>query len=135
MLLVFLAFASCSPKKDPPPDDGVNDVKAACLIRTSWSNPTGITCTLCVASAPFAPCGCESEKDFGGACQQQGDARRSEPSCTPDLLDCRARCNDDCNCVDACYINAPKCKPLVAAEDGCVADVCARYCNGPDAGR
>jgi hypothetical protein len=133
LLLSLLPLASCSPKKDPP-DNGVNDVKAACVIRTSWSNPTGDKCSLCKSAAPIANCGCEAEKDFGGACQSQGDARRAEPTCTPDLLDCRAHCNDDCNCIDNCYANAPKCKPLVAAEDGCVADVCAKFCNSPDGG-
>jgi hypothetical protein len=133
--VALLGLVACSPKHDdPPPNNGVNDVKAACQIRTAWKTPTADKCALCVASAPLADCGCEATHPFAAMCVQQGDALRSEPSCTSDLQYCRAKCANDCACVDNCYANAPKCKPLVAAEDGCIADVCTAYCNGPDAG-
>lgn len=132
--LVCVLLAACSSDKEPPPNNGVDDVKGACQIRAAWKTPTADKCSLCVASAPLADCGCEATHPFAALCLKQSQARHAEPSCTPDLLDCRAKCDDDCTCIDNCYAKAPACKSLVAAEDGCIADVCTPYCNGPDAG-
>jgi len=124
----LVVLGACS--ADPPPRNGVNDVKAACELRAKWTRPTTERCVACVAAAPIQGCDCEDYRDFAGFCQDQGNARRAEGTCTEALDDCVRACKtSDCPCIEACYGNAATCKTLSAARDGCVVDVCSQYCN------
>lgn len=120
-------LAACG--KSEPTNDGVNDVRKACELRNAWKNARAEKCGLCQGAAPQPACGCESFKGFDGVCAEQGQARRAEPSCTYDLDSCVALCKDDCACIEGCYANAPECKRVSAARDGCVALECSRYCD------
>lgn len=134
--LVFALFA-CK-EDDPTPNNGVNDVRGACLIRASWTAPRAPNCATCKAVVVGEDCGCEALKEFAGRCGAQERAKREEPSCAPSLDDCVRACGTDCECADGCYGAAAACKPLAAAVDGCVADVCAQWCTAeagaPDGG-
>ena len=122
---------ACSPtKNDPPPDNGVNDVRKACEIRTTWTMRGVQRCSDCINAAPNVSCNCEEFKDFAALCLTQGDARRADPQCTADVDNCVNLCDKtNCDCIEGCYANAPSCKQHDAARDGCVADVCAQYCK------
>lgn len=124
------ACSSCAKKDTPEERKGVNDVKKACEVRSAWSNRTAPQCISCISAAPSPPCDCEQFRDFGGLCATQGEARRLEKSCTAQVDTCTRACPDkDCACIDACYAQAPACKSASAARDGCVAEVCTRYCQ------
>jgi hypothetical protein len=125
----FTFVLACSSESSPALDNGVNDVKGACLIRASWTAPLADRCEQCRAVASLEDCGCEALRDFGAKCVVQGRAKRAEPTCTPAIDDCVLACGTDCNCADACYANAPACKSAAAAEQGCIADVCSVYCT------
>jgi hypothetical protein len=125
LLAAALAVAACG----STPNNGVNDVRKACDIRAAWKNPSAEKCGLCQGAAQRPPCGCASFAGFDGVCAEQGDARRAEPSCSDAIENCVAKCLTDCACVEACYANAPACKTVSAARDGCVADKCSAYCN------
>jgi hypothetical protein len=120
---------ACGNKDDGPTNNGVDDVKAACQVRATWPNPSAEKCTSCVAVAALADCGCEATKGFGGVCVRQGDARYADKTCTTAIDDCVIACKGDCPCIDACYANAPSCKTVTAARDGCVAETCTKYCQ------
>ena len=122
---------ACSPtKNDPPPDNGVNDVRQACQIRNTWTMRGAQRCSDCINAAPNVSCNCEQFKDFAALCLTQGEARRADPQCTIDLDNCVNLCDKtNCDCIEGCYANAPSCKQHDAARDGCVADVCAQYCK------
>ena len=133
-VLVAVIFASvlagCPQDKADPPNNGVDDVKQACEIRAAWTKYTDRVCINCMSAAPSAACDCPDFKAFGGKCQAQNDTRRAQPQCTDAIANCARACpRTDCACVDACYANAPDCKTAEAAVDGCVADVCAQYCQ------
>lgn len=109
---------------------GVDDVRKAYEVRRSWKNPTSELCIRCQSAAPLADCGCEAFAGFGGKCVQRQDAMKSEPSCTSDLTVCVKTCSvTDCDCIDTCYAKAAACRTLAGARDGCVAEICATYCN------
>ena len=128
-ILLFALVGACSPKADPP-RNGVDDIRKACEIRTTWLNPTNQKCVNCQAAAPSPACDCELFKEFGGLCKSQDDARRAEPTCTDAMDQCTKHCPmNDCACVENCYAQAPTCKNLIAARDGCVVDVCTQYCK------
>ena len=122
--LLLVASCNCGPT-----NNGANDVRRACDLRAAWKNPNAEKCGLCQAAAPRPPCGCESFKGFDGVCAEQGDAFRAEASCTEAVVSCAANCLKDCGCVEGCYADAPACKRVAAARDGCVAESCAAYCN------
>jgi hypothetical protein len=126
--VVLAALSACA--STPPQNNGVNDVRKACELRAGWTNTSADKCGTCQAAAQRPACGCEGFKGFDGVCADQGAAFRAEPSCTDDVINCVARCvQTDCACVEGCYANAPACKRVAAARDGCVTDLCAKYCN------
>ena len=126
---LLAACSGCNKKDEPAQQNGVNDVKKSCEIRVSWKNRTERKCTDCIAAAPSPPCNCEQFKEFAGMCATQGEARRVEPSCTTALDDCTHQCKTgDCACVDSCYAQAEGCKRATAAREGCVTEVCSRFC-------
>ncbi len=125
---VALGLPACG-ASDPEPNNGVNDVLAACQIRATWANTSAEKCTHCMASAPTPACDCPLFAEFGGKCNAQSEARRSNPACTAPV-DCTYACaKNDCACIDGCFNAAAECKRLVAATDGCVTDVCSPYCK------
>lgn len=124
-----VSLLACDDDDDDGPNNGVDDVKAACEIRATWTAPTSNRCLSCMAVAPQAPCGCEAFEGFDGVCHAQGQAVRAEPSCTESITTCVRDCASDCACVDGCYAAAEACKKVNAALDGCVADACSAYCN------
>lgn len=126
-LTLATSLSAC--KGDDESSNGVNDVKLACQIRVSWKNRRSDDCANCQAAAPRPACGCEAFKGFDGKCEAQGSARTAEASCTTTIDSCTVNCADDCTCLDACYANAQRCRELSSARDGCVAELCAQYCN------
>jgi hypothetical protein len=83
-----------------------------------------------MAAAPAAACDCEQFKEFGALCELQEVERHADPSCTSALDDCTHVCpRTDCACLDGCYAQAASCKAKSGARDGCVTDVCAKYCQ------
>jgi hypothetical protein len=126
---VGLLVIACKKEDEEPTNNGVNDVRKACEIRAAWINPSAEKCGLCLAAAPRPACGCESFVGFDGACEKQGELRKNEPSCTEAVDRCAIDCKTDCPCVEACYANAAECKRRSAMRDGCVAEVCSKYCN------
>ena len=130
VVLFVGACSGCSKKGEAAPQNGVNDVKKSCEMRLAFANRTERKCIDCIAAAPSPPCNCEQFRDFGGMCASQGEARRVEPTCTQAVDDCTHQCKDkDCACVDNCYAQADACKRATAARDGCVTEVCTRYCQ------
>jgi hypothetical protein len=122
--------AGCSPKDSAAPNNGVDDVRKACEARATWKNKTATKCINCIAAAPSPKCACEEFVGFSGLCQDQGAAWRAEANCTDAVNQCPYKCADtDCACIEACYAQADACKRAAAAKDGCVADVCAQYCQ------
>jgi hypothetical protein len=132
-LLAALALTALAPacKEDEPATTlGVNDVRKACELRRSWTALDKDTCKNCRAAAPLADCGCEAFKDYAAKCVPPQDAVKSEASCTDQIQICVKTCQvTDCDCIDACYANAGACRRVSGGLDGCVADVCAPYCN------
>ncbi|MDB4936285.1 MAG: hypothetical protein JWP87_3257 [Labilithrix sp.] len=129
-LLALALTPACSSNDDPPPRNGVNDVKRACEIRASWTNKGNDRCINCQVAAQSPACDCEAFKDFASLCKGQDDARRAEPTCTAELDACTKACTQtDCACIDGCYAQSAKCKQVSAAKDGCIADVCTQYCQ------
>lgn len=127
----FGLVLGCSPtKSDPPPDNGVNDVRKACDIRNTWTNRGAQRCSDCIFTAPEPTCSCEQFKDFAALCLEQGNARRADPGCTVDLDNCVNLCDKtNCDCIEACYAPSASCKQHDGARDGCVVDVCTQYCK------
>jgi hypothetical protein len=119
-----LAIAACDSE-----NNGVDDVKRACEIRVTWKRLNTSDCVTCMSAAPSVPCDCPAYKDFAGKCETQGTARVNEPTCTVAIDDCVKKCNTDCACVEGCFARDEACKRVTSARDGCVADVCAQYCN------
>lgn len=126
-----LTTGACSSNDDAPAlDNGVDDVEKACEQRASYTDPKGPKCLQCLATAALEKCQCEALAEFGGACERQGVARRAEPTCTTTVGDCTRACDPkDCACVDRCYAGADACKRASAAQDGCVAKVCEKFCT------
>lgn len=128
-LAVAASLSACGgdSKADPV---GVNDVRQACEVRRSWAKPTDDKCISCQAAAPTVECSCPDYKDFAGKCQQATDAMKAEPTCTSQIEVCVKTCSvTDCDCIDRCYAQAATCKRAAGSRDGCVAEICAQYCN------
>ncbi len=130
-LIGFSACASSSSSSAPTNGNGVDDVKKACEIRTSWTKRNANTCVECQSFAPIAKCNCPSfaNATYMGQCQAQGETKSHEAECDTQLDDCVHTCQDDCGCIDGCYAGKDKCRAAAAAVDGCVAEVCASYCQ------
>lgn len=129
-LIGLTILAACATDSEPPRNNGVNDVRRACEVRSAWTRAGTETCINCMAAAPSPKCQCESFKEFGGFCEIQEVERHAEPTCTSLLDDCAHTCSKlDCNCLEGCYAQAARCKQLAGARDGCVTAVCAQYCE------
>lgn len=127
VVLGLATFVACS--SDPPKNgNGVNDVRKACDIRTTWVRANN-DCTLCENAAVSPRCECSALVDVSAACLDQGNARRA--ACPENLdADCVFKCDrTDCACIEACYANDAKCKEATAARDGCVAETCTPKCK------
>jgi len=125
----FVIVPACGGDEDAP-NNGVNDVRAACQIRAGWAKLDTEACTTCLAAAPLPTCECEAFRDVAGLCKAQGDARRAEKTCDSATEDCVAKCDKrNCECIEGCYARSEACKRVTAARDGCVADACAKHCN------
>ena len=119
----------CASKDDdlPKGGNGVDDVKAACEIRSKWVR-SGNDCSLCEAAVISPRCDCTSLAAFGAACLDQQNARK--PLCNDAIDTCVFGCTvTDCACIEACYANADACKKASSARDGCVAEVCDSHCK------
>ncbi len=109
--------------------NGVNDVKLACEARSTWTKADSTACSTCIISAYTADdCDCKRD-EYRGLCNQQLVARNAEADCEFTIDQCVSACAGDCDCVDGCYANHPTCKPLAAAYEGCLADVCEDACK------
>lgn len=127
VLSAVAALSSLAACGDPNGGNGVNDVKAACEARLSWTNNDA--CRTCQVSAISSPdCDCKRD-EYRGLCEQQVSDRVNEPDCVFEIDQCMSACGDDCACVDGCFANNAACKPKQAALDGCVTDVCADACK------
>lgn len=110
-------------------DNGVNDVRAACQMRSAWKSSLP-DCASCETMTQLQRCECSAFEAFGAACYDQAEARRKEPTCTEDVDTCLKACvKTDCACIDGCYANKDACRRASAARDGCVAEVCDKYCH------
>lgn len=110
--------------------NGVDDVKQACEIRFGWTRAAEEACTTCQISA-YTSDDCDCKKDeYRGLCHEQLVARNAEADCAFEIEQCVSTCAEgDCACADGCYADHPTCKPLQAAYDGCIADVCHDACK------
>lgn len=125
-----VVVASACGDDAPAPNNGVNDVKAACEIRAQWTKRTDSECVNCLSIARTPKCECpDFQQDYAAKCADQGAAFGNERNC--DLVaDCTSKCAlTDCACVDACYADRAACRPKAAAVDGCTTDVCDAYCR------
>jgi hypothetical protein len=114
----------------PPPNNGVNDVKAACEIRAQWTKRSDNECVNCLSIARTPKCDCPAfQQEYAAKCADQGAAFGNERNC--DLVgECTSKCAlTDCGCIDACYNDRAACRPKAAAVDGCTTDVCDKYCR------
>jgi hypothetical protein len=81
-----------------------------------------------VASAPLERCPCASE-DYVGKCWSLQKDKKAEPTCAG-VDECIFHCAaNDCGCIDACYAEKDACRTKASAVDGCVAEICDRYCR------
>jgi hypothetical protein len=128
VLLVWVA--ACGGDDKPAPNNGVNDVKAACEIRTQWQKRADQACVDCLSISTGPACGCPAfPQEYTGKCSDQSAAVGNEHDC--DFVGgCTSKCDPkDCGCIDACYNDRPACRPKAAALDGCTTDVCDKYCR------
>ena len=108
------------------PDNGVDDVLAACQIRAGWTHLSSNECQTCVGSVGLPPCSCDPNR---GRCEMQEQAKEQQPDCVPSIGPCVLNCGVDCSCVDACYAGHSACYKLASAFDGCMTDVCSATCK------
>jgi hypothetical protein len=127
-LALIPVLVACSSGEGESAGNGVDDVRAACQIRASWTRTTGDDCLTCLAQTQSPPCGCETEREFIGACLEQHQSRIEAEECTG-LTACANACGSDCACVDACYAEDARCRALASAADGCQAEVCRPHCE------
>lgn len=128
--VALIALAACAIDAESKRGNGVDDVRKACEIRTTWTRSTTETCINCLAAAPLPACDCEQFKEFGALCELQQAERHADPGCTEALDDCTRNCpKADCGCLEGCYASSASCKRLAGALDGCVAAACAQYCQ------
>jgi hypothetical protein len=122
---VFAGVVGCN--DEPRNGNGVNDVRAACELRTSWVRVKN-QCSICESAVISPRCECSELAAFSGACSEQTDARK--PVCAGSIDDCVHVCAlTDCNCIEGCYANDARCKSASAARDGCITETCASYCK------
>lgn len=127
-LVALLVGCSSSTPASSPGSNGVDDVKKACEIRTTWAHPTSGACTDCFAYAKAERCDC-TDLPYAGKCSGQDKARAAEASCG-DVDTCIRACTaTDCACVDACYAAKAACRKAASAVDGCVAETCDEHCR------
>lgn len=108
---------------------GVNDVKLACEARSAWTKADSQACRDCQISA-YTSDECDCKRDeYRALCHQHLVTRNAEADCVYEIDECVSACKGDCACADACFDNHGKCKPLQAAYDGCLADVCEDVCK------
>jgi hypothetical protein len=120
--------SACAGKSEPKVDNGVDDVHAACQIRTTWVHNETNQCSICAAAVVSPRCDCSALTAFSGACDDQATAAHA--ACPTTVDDCVSSCkSDDCNCVEACYASDASCKQAAAARDGCQAEACTQYCK------
>ncbi len=126
-----VALAACSSSSSGtqvvPSTNGVDDVKKACDIRSTWANAHTSACTGCTSLVTTPRCSCASN-DYEGACSNQQAGVTNEPTCTG-IDECVNKCGSDCTCVDGCYAGKDACRTRAAALDGCIADVCDPHCR------
>jgi len=128
---MLVALVACSPSNDEPaaPVVGVNDVKKACEIRTTWKSFETDKCRNCISIATNPVCTCtDAQRAYASKCNDHQIKKANEPTCK-DVEGCVLSCNKDCACVDACYAGKDACKTLGNALDGCVAEVCTNECK------
>lgn len=128
--IVLVASACKSEPEEEPGPVGVNDVRKACEIRTTWTQRGATLCAECLAYSKSPSCDCPSiQRDFSARCHSHHAAKQSEPTC--DGVDaCVYNCPPgDCACAEGCYANKEACRPLGNATDGCIAEVCSPYCR------
>jgi hypothetical protein len=126
----IVVVAACGGNDSPPPNNGVDDVKQACEIRTQWTKLDDQTCIDCLSVSKAPQCGCPAfQQEYVAKCNAQSNDVGAEHTC--DFVgDCTGKCaRNDCACVDACYNDRPNCRPKAAALDGCTTDVCDKYCR------
>src|SRR5512140_1147522 len=111
-----------------PTTNGVDDVHKACEIRAGWLNTSTTPCNNCVGLSTSPRCAC-TDQEYAGSCSDQTAAKNKEPTCDG-TIDCVGKCaRTDCACIDACYAGKAACRTLASAADGCVAEICAKYCK------
>jgi hypothetical protein len=124
------SFSACASANGNAPEiagNGVNDVKKACEITSTWTQERATECINCVVSVVRESCNCSSFKAYAGKClAQQKDV---QALCDEALLSCARDCKKDCACAEACYATAPECKQAAAARDGCKESVCTSVCK------
>lgn len=128
-VLAVVVVAACG-EDGPAPNNGVNDVKLACEIRTQWTKRTDQACIDCLSVSKAPKCDCPAfQQDYAAKCNEQSAAVGGEQTC--DFVgDCTSKCPaGDCACVDACYNERAACKPKAAALDGCTTETCDKYCR------
>lgn len=123
-----LVIGCSSGDDEPKSGDGVNDVKLACELRTTW-NRSKQDCGLCEAAVIAPRCDCSELAAYSAACSDQQEARRK--ACAESVDNCVLACNrDDCACIERCYADADDaCKKASDARDGCIGEACASYCQ------
>jgi hypothetical protein len=131
--VVTMACSSLSAGGDGGPQavnagNGVDDVKAACTIRASWTHSAESGCRDCILYSPVAPCSCSSDPNLG-KCETQSQAQQHEADCTTALAVCVTDCITNCSCIDACYAGHDACRTVAAALDGCLVAACDSVCR------
>lgn len=128
-LAVGLAVLAACNSDQPKNGNGVNDVRKACDIRTTWTRASSSECNDCQASAPVAACDCPRFSQYGGRCEEQGKRAANDPDCT-EVFKCISPCPlTDCACIESCYKGHESCKTNAAARDGCVTEACDSVCK------
>ncbi len=126
---IGLVVLGCGADDDdrPKSGNGVDDVKLACELRTSW-NRSNHDCALCEAAVVSPRCDCSELAAYGAACIDQQEARKKV--CAESVDSCVFGCDrNDCGCIERCYTAGDDCKKASDARDGCVSEACASYCK------
>lgn len=126
---VFVVAAACGSDPEAAPV-GVNDVRKACEIRTTWQRLDSLDCSECFGIASAQKCDCPNlQRDYAGKCASHRDAKLAEPACEGVDACVNACPKTDCGCVEGCYAGKDACRPIGNAMDGCLAEVCDAYCR------
>lgn len=94
-LFSALLAVACDDPEAPsePVITGVNNVRAACELRSRWTRLDTGDCASCRAAVVLPACGCEGVSAFEALCAPQADARRAHPECTAALDACIVACD------------------------------------------